>query len=246
MDGLIIQMILELIPEIKRKKELSGIPDEIVKEILEKEIKKGTPKGEKDIKIIIKRTREKLRDYVGRFTLSKGPSPDDPDILKAHKSTKERLDFYPELKRIISSFHPRSILDLGCGLNPIALASNDIEYHASDIDSTALNIVSEYFKKHKIRGSVKNQDIRNMDFPQADLCLIFKVFDILKLPHSKVNDILSRIKSKDIIVSFPTITLSGKPMKNKRRFWFEDIIKSLGYDFKTVSSRNELFYIIEK
>ncbi len=242
-----------IISEIKRKKELSGIPDDVVARVLEKYLQnKQAIRGRKDIKIIIKSARKDLRNYVGRFTISGDYSSligegKETEVLNEHKSTKERMDFYPKIKEITFSLNPQSILDLGCGLNPIALARQGIKYYALDIDDSALALVSLYFKKHKIPGNVSNQDIRNnMDFPKADVCLIFKVFDILKLSHKKVSGMLSKIDSKKIIASFSTVTLSGKPMKNKRRFWFEKILSSSGLRYSAFSSKNELFYLIDK
>lgn len=244
---------MEIIKKIKKKKELSGIPDKIVKEILDEKLRKLGIKGRlngKNEKIIVKEVRESLRNYVGRFKDNKkaGIFIEKGEVEKAllsHSSTRERQKFYPELKKIIKKLSPRKILDLGCGLNPIAIAQG-YEYYASDIDETNLKIIKQFFKKEGIKGKTFLADIRKKrNFPKSDLCLILKVLDILKLPHRDVESLISSIPSKNLIVSFSTTTLSGKPMRDKRRFWFERILEKKKLKFKTIDSNNEIFYIIQ-
>jgi len=243
-----------ILQDIKKKKELSGIPDEVVLEALEKTKKTlgiTSNISKKDERILIKETRALLRNYVGRFKnkksleklLDKGKIK---EILLSHSSTRERIEFYPKLNNIIKKLNPKSILDLGCGLNPLAIAKN-YEYYASDIDSNNLNLIKKYFQKNNIKGNVFTSDLRKeRNFPNSDLCLIFKVLDILKMPHKEIEALISSIKSKNLIVSFSTITLSGKPMREYRRFWFERILQKKQRSFKIVKSENEIFYIIQQ
>lgn len=247
---------MDIISRIKAKKELSGISDEIVKELLSAYLKKTniSPESisEKDEKILIKDIRSKLRKYAGRFK-KHGSVEKLIDLgltekaLAYHSSTKERIDFYPELKKMIKKIAPKSILDLGCGLNPIAIADKNIFYYASDIDESNLNIVKKFFHKYKIKGRTFLADIRKgRHFPKADLCLILKVIDIVKMPHKEIESLLLLLNCPNIIVSFSTITLSGKPMDSKRRFWFERILEKLKLNFTIINSKNEIFYLIRK
>ncbi|MCH7568942.1 MAG: hypothetical protein IIA87_06005, partial [Nanoarchaeota archaeon] len=119
----------ELIIKIKKKKELQGLSDNFVKDILQEYLTKRNIreiKGKKSEKIVIKIIRAELRKYAGRYQyktkinrfnlLKKGRIK---EILKTHTSTKERIESkaYPKLIKIINKLNPNSILDLGCGLN---------------------------------------------------------------------------------------------------------------------------------
>lgn len=249
---------MDIINKIKEKKELSGIPDNTVKESLEKQLRKLNLPDEglskKDEKILIKEVRKTLREYVGRFK----SSGKDQGIIKRlvesnqinpalmlHSSTRERMNFYPELKKVIKKLSPGTILDLGCGLNPLALADKSCFYYASDIDENNLRLIKRFFHLNNIKGQTFTADLRKArEFPEADLCLILKVLDILKMPHKEVESLLLSLKCRTLIVSFSTVTLSGKQMKDKRRFWFERILERLNIPFEDLESNNEFFYII--
>ncbi|MCH7536068.1 MAG: hypothetical protein IH948_10090 [Bacteroidetes bacterium] len=106
----------------------------------------------------------------------------------------------------------------------------------------------EFFKKNKIKGKTFLRDIRKIkEFPKTDLCLIMKTLDIVETKgHSQATKIMKNLNSKNIIVSFSTRTLSGKPMNSPRRQWFENLLENLEYKFKIINSNNEVFYFIEK
>jgi len=243
-----------LIKKIKQKKELSGLADSVVKETLQSYLKKHNISLTKTThytkKILVKEIRAQLRKLTGRFQKGIKNKENLPykELLKTHSSTAERIDFYPKLKRRISKINPKTILDLGCGLNPIALASKKTKYYASDIKEDELKIIKKFFKEKNIKGKTFIQDLRNppKKFPKADICLILKVFDILEENKKKriilTQKILKALDCKTILVSFPTKKLSGKKMNNPKRIWFENIL--INKKFKTFASDNEIFYLI--
>jgi len=243
-----------LIKKIKEKKELSGVSDSIVKDNLDKVLKKYnvsseylTPKNEK---IILKEVRSLLRDQVGQFQTSiKSRSKfldDKNQLLKTHSSTKERLTFYPELIKIIKNLKVKSILDLGCGLNPVALANKEVKYFASDINEEEISIINRYFKKKKIRGHAFIYDLKkiNKDLPKADLCLLFKILETVDDDHKLTKKILLLVQCDKILVSFSSKKLSGKSMDNPNRSWFEILISKMNFKVKKFHSDNEIFYLL--
>ncbi|MEK6855247.1 MAG: hypothetical protein AABX73_03415 [Nanoarchaeota archaeon] len=247
----------EIIRKIKSKKELSGITNSIVEEHLSNYIKKrgiNLPElREKQLKIIIKEIRAKLRTLSGQYQrgvkhrLKFLNNKELENLLRTHSSTSERIDFYPSLKKMIKNLKIKSILDLGCGLNPIALSDKKIKYYASDIKEDELSLIESYFAQNKINGRTFVYDIRAIkdDLPKADLCLLFKVIDLVsKNNKSLTKNILSNIKCKYILVSFPTKKLSGRPMSKPKRIWFERILAELNMKFETFQSDNEIFYLI--
>jgi hypothetical protein len=252
-----------LIKEIKQKRELSGIADEIIYDSLIK-ILKNNRLSENDLdklpknsrKIIIKDVRSDLRLLHGRFQSSSKSRETLLDgneiekLLLTHSSTKERIEFYPELRKMIASLKIKSILDLGCGLNPIALANPELEYYASDINNTDLLLVEKFFKKNNISGKVFFYDLRKInesDLPKADLCIILKVFDIIESKGHKLAElILKKVDCKFFIVSFSTKKLSGKKMNHPKREWMNKLLNRINMNFKIIELDNEIFYIITK
>ena len=250
-----------LIKKVKEKKELQGIADSVVQRVVEKELKgydSAVVFSNSQEKTLIKSIRAKLRLEVGRFynkhtSLKKRTQlleeGNNNQLLHSHASTKERAAEYTMLKKVMSDLDPRSILDLGCGLNPIALATPTITYYASDINEHDLALVQDFFTVNKITGKTFVYDLLQIkdDLPSADLCLLLKVFDTIeKKGHKLAEKIISLVPCPKLIVSFSTKTLSGKPMNHPQRGWIEQLCKRVGYGYTTFSTKNELFYSIEK
>ncbi|MBS3091421.1 methyltransferase [Candidatus Pacearchaeota archaeon] len=250
-----------LIQKIKEKKELSGLDDSVILEVLEKAVSQSkvnlqTAK-KAEIKDLIKKSRAELRKFSGRFTssfeerLSLLKENKIQELIKTHSSTRERLDFYPTLNNLIKNLRIKSILDLGCGLNPIAIAFENprIEYYPCDINNNDLKIVKEFFKKENISGKVFFYDLRKKDqkLPKVDLCLIMKVFDVVEQQgHKLAERIINSVNAKYFLISFSTKTLSGKPMNHPQRGWIERLLSRLGYNFQIINHKNEIFYLASK
>ena len=247
----------DLIAKIKEKRELSGLSDSIINDYLNKTLKKYSISLENlnnsDKKIIIKEVRADLRRLSGMFQTSKDKNKllkknNIKEILRNHTSTSERLEFYPSLKKRIRKLKPNSILDLGCGINPIALASREVKYYASDINEKDLSLIEKFFKKNRIEGKTffYNLEKINNDLPSADLCLAFKVLDIVRNRLGVAEKILTRVNCKNFLLSFSTKKLSGKRMNKPKRIWFERILKKNNLNYLTFSSENEVFYLVRK
>ena len=244
--------------KVKQKKELRNLDDSLVYDILEKYLDKYKLSLENldkfKIKIVVKEVRAELRLYAGRFQKSlkdrlKLLEEDNiKELLKTHTSTSERLEFYPKIKELLKALKIKSVLDLGCGINPIAIANREIEYNAIDINKDDLLLVKRFFEINRIRGSVFSYDLKKIkELPKADICLMFKILDIIeKKPYNLTERIIKLANCKYFLISFATRTLSGRPMKYKKRKWFEMLLKNLGYNYEILDSKNEIFYLFEK
>ena len=247
-----------LITLIKKKKELLGLADSIVRGRLANYMEKhGLLAGninDKNAKIIITAVRSELRTLSGQYQKGIKNRKDFlregkiEELLKTNTSTEERIEFYPFLKKKILSLKISSILDLGCGLNPIALASKDIDYYASDIKEDELNLISLFFSKNHISGKSFFYDLAKIssDLPKTDLCIIFKVLDLLDNRRELSEKILLTVPCRYFIISFSTKKLSGKNMNHPERMWFEKILSKNNLKFERFSSENEVFYLIKK
>lgn len=238
------------IKKVLEKKELQGVSPAFVKELLETRLKKIQGSlSPRDEKILLKDIRAELRQRVGRFQTSR-PSKDKTTdaLVQAHTSTRERLPHYDVLRRLIDEHTPKSILDIGCGLNPLVLAKPGQTYYACDINTGEIQLIADHFKKKGIKGEAFVADARTYsDFPSADLCLILKLLDLLDTKGRKnAEALLVRVPCRTMIVSFPTRKLSGKRMNRPTRFWMEKLLERHAYTFKRVDTDNELFYVIKK
>ena len=122
-------------------------------------------------------------------------------------------------------------------------------YYAYDLSSSEIEAINEFLKIENIKGEAQVKDITNMkEFPSSDLTFLFKMTDIIDQGkgHKKTENLLRLIPSKNIIISFSTLTMSYKPMTAPRRRWVEWLCLRLRYSFKVVEIPNEIFYVIRK
>lgn len=277
-------MIEEFVSEIKKKKNLSSLPDGFVQELiidffdkypkLEEKLK-GHPKPlkSKDFKFLLKEVRKKLHGIYGVFILNKKDLKHleehlktvkklDEDalqlhikLLSAHKSSAERLDFYSEIYENIFSYtgKPKSILDLACGLNPLSfpwMSLKKVKYFASELTEYDSKFIQEYFdimKPFGLDGKAFAMDlIKLKQLPKTDICFLFKVLDSLEeLEQNYSKELLKKIPSDYIVVSFPTMSIGGKnPIR--QRGWFFRVMRELGLSAESFEIENEVFYIIKK
>ncbi|MEK6847097.1 MAG: hypothetical protein AABY16_02935 [Nanoarchaeota archaeon] len=241
-----------LIAEIKQKHEFRDLPNSFIKNILESYLQKqkiSIPYNKKNRKLLVKIIRAKLRKSAGQYIeKTKSKLSSNQELLKLHKSTNERLKEYEYIKSLIEQLKPQSILDLGCGLNPMAIAKPNIKYYAYDIKADYLSLVKDYFEKNKIKGEAQHEDITQVNnFPKTDVCLMLKLLDILGKNKKEIaKKLFTKLNSNNLIVSFATRTLSGKPMNRPYRRWFENLLKDLNLEYKLHRTNNEIFYVIKK
>ncbi|MDP3734698.1 MAG: hypothetical protein Q8R37_05710 [Nanoarchaeota archaeon] len=235
---------------------------------------KLNPKSALTIKII-KSIRAQLRRVYGLFRSSDDPALDlslikkvaasasserkkiIAAILQSHASTKERVSFYTELYRKIIAVtgKPTVILDLGCGLNPLSIPWMNLKrvaYHAYDLHEQEVIFLNSFFQVMKINGRAVVADISRSSvvsaLPKADLCFVFKMTDIFDQGrgHKASEMVIRSVPARFVVVSFPTVTMSGKKMNFPRRKWIELLSRRLGYSYSVLEFSNEIFYVITK
>jgi len=259
---------MDLVSEIKKKKEFKSLDDSFVNNALNKVVKENQLKLEKDSEEIIKKTRAFLREVYGAF-VSKGfnkrdkllsmiKSLDDIEthqkILKQHISTAERIPYYTQVYSSIFAItgQPKSVLDIAAGLNPVSYPFLKCrpKYYAYELSETDAEFLQKYFDKMKIDGKALHGDITLLSemqkLPSADVCFLFKALDTLESVRWDVTkELFSNINCKWIVASFPMKSLGGrKIMPEKRLSWFLRIISQFEYTKITIG--DELFFVIRK
>jgi len=273
-----------LVQDIKKKKELAGIEENVIRKWLNDYFRKNKTfavlreyQTEKQLKKsdgykkALKKVRAELHSSYGMFQISgnadeikkeflkkaKMNSLNEPDYkaaLSLHLSTKERLQNYPMVYEKIfkETGKPKVILDLGCGLNPFSwyyMPVKNFKYIASDIDIASLKFIGQYFDLAGINGETlildlqNKEDLEKLSKIQADVCFLFKVLEIDK---RIAEPIFKAVQSKFIVVSFSTLSISGKIMSHSEREWFEKMLSRLNLSFSTFQTENEIFYIVRK
>ncbi len=280
--------VISLISDIRQKKELQKLSAEFVRDRLFAYLDKN-PKAVQFLlgdytarsskyKAIIKAVRADLRKATGLYCSDKNtgerqeqlrkllkgaPSlPTIRKILETHASTKERLPFYGELyaKIFARTGTPKTIIDLGCGLNPFSLFYMDlpaVQYYAYDVSEGEVDSLKTFFrwlhrKKPQFSGRAEILDLLHWaklsKLSTADICFLFKMTDVLDRGkgHKATEAVIKSVPAKWVVVSFPTLTMSGKRMNNPRRIWIELMCQRLFYRFYIIGFNNEMFYVIQR
>lgn len=177
-------------------------------------------------------------------------------MLRTTVSGTERLEagyseLYEQLNKELGKFC--SLMDLGCGVNPVSFCPydyQDIKIHAYDIDIGDVEFLNKYFKTMGMNAEAHVLDIHDLDkvdkLPRVDVCLLFKVIDPLEeRGHLFSEELIRRIKAKNLVVSFATKTITRRAMSHPQRGWFERMITRIGMTYKTIKMKNEIYYVIK-
>lgn len=210
-----------------------------------------------------KETAKKIETLISNLVQDSGYSskPALKKILSIHSSTKERWEHYSQLYQEIFTLagRPKIILDLGCGVNPFSIPLmhlKNLKYYAYDLSRQEIFYLKIFFRKlqqknESFKGYARLLDITKTTnlkkLPKADLCFLFKMTDVLEkgTGHKKSEQIIKNIPAKHVVVSFPTLTMSGKRMNYPERKWIELMCHRLGYHYWLLKFPNEVFYVLD-
>ena len=256
--------IQEASEKIKKSKKYKNLPLDFISEKVKEYANKKKLKELEDV--ALKEIKSLLHKMHGSFRITKSKLSkhiklrDYKQALKSNRSTQERLEEYEQIYQKIFEItgKPKSILDLGCGINPLSipfmkLNLNLLEYVAYDINESEILVLNEFFKLENIHGKAEVLDLSKIEsinaLPSADACFMFKLVDILESKGHKYAEeaIQILIKKCDyVVVSFATHTLGGNKMKYAERGWIERMLSRVGLKFEKFEMSNEIFYIISK
>lgn len=178
-------------------------------------------------------------------------------LLAVQSPTRERLPiletFYREI--FAETSLPSSIVDLGCGLNPLSIPWMNLPSNSSyigfDIDIEEIVFLRSIFKLINIpqRIDFKLGDVFTDRFPEAEVVFMLKLLPILEQQEKGCSlEIIQKQKAKYIIVSFPTKSLSGKQkgMADFYGYWFEELVKGQKWDIKRLLFATEMVFVVRK
>jgi 16S rRNA (guanine(1405)-N(7))-methyltransferase len=183
----------------------------------------------------VKATKNKLHQVAGAYLperpdydgwlarLAQASTPaDQAEVCKAimahHASTRERLpaleQFYITLFAGLSPI--TSILDLACGLNPLARPwmplAPDASYFACDIYQDQANFLNRCFALLGVTGQATVCDlVQAAPEQEADVALLLKAIPCLEQMDRGIGPrLLDQVRAPVVILSYPAQSLGGR------------------------------------
>ncbi len=241
--------MVNLIFEIKKKREFSGLPDSIVEKVLF-QVDNGL-----DDKSRVKEVRSMLRKYFGVFLTNRVIKPKDilnfGSVLKSHRSSMKR-DYdvlYGKFKEVIGEVD--SVVDFGCGVNGFSYEFlknifGEVKYIGMEASNQIVENMNSYFSSmefdatahcvdlfdlkdvNKIIEVNNAETVLSLGISQKRECQCFFCFQLVdaleKLERNSSKKFLLNIKSrmskKDwLILSLPMVSLSSKSEFKVKRNW---------------------------
>lgn len=172
-------------------------------------------------------------------------------VLALHASTRERL---PEMAALYDRAlpalgSPRTVLDLACGLNPLYLGSLGLSVRGIELQTDAARLVNDWAGALGWDVSVEPGDLaEDMPFPEADATLLMKLLPLMEKQKTRGGQaLLSRVRSKKALLTFPTRTLSGRNvgMRSHYETSFEQTLPADARILDKFSLAGELCYVLE-
>lgn len=250
------------------KKYRGALPDTIRAVVQEEMARHRTPREAE--KAARKRLHNIMAPYLGdpdyaaaRAALEAAFAAGDEDrirevclgILKSHESTEERLPildrFYTEIFAVTGQ--PASILDIACGLNPLAFRWMDLprstRFYAYDILSPRIDLINTYFQLEALPPLARLQDVA-YQFPQeeGDMALFLKELPRFERNYGKRGlALLEALRVKKLVVSFPTVSLhGGRSLIEMYRRYFGDLVAGKGWRVAELLFDSEMVFCVEK
>ena len=178
------------------------------------------------------------------------------ETMRLHTSTRERLpDLETFFQTSLSAVAPlASLLDVACGLNPLALAwmpaKADVRIYACDVFGDQIDFLNQFFTHFGIDGKAFSCDLtQTIPEMEVDLALILKTIPCLEQIDKNIAPrLLKGIRSQNLLVSFPTRSLAGqgKGMRNNYDQHFQEIVSGQDWQISQFSFSNEEAYLIQK
>jgi 16S rRNA (guanine(1405)-N(7))-methyltransferase len=176
--------------------------------------------------------------------------------MARHASTRERLPILDEFYSAVFAGLPpvRSLLDLACGLNPLALPwmalAPGATYWACDIYADQVELLNHWFGVVGQAGQAFLCDLVNSTPPhQADVALLLKAIPCLQQVDREVGGhLLAAVDAPTLIVSYPAHSLGGRKhgMPEQYAAQFARLVEGRPWQIETFHFPTELVFRIRR
>ncbi len=177
-------------------------------------------------------------------------------VMSHHSSTKERLAlldrFYTTTLADLPPIH--SILDVACGLNPLAIPwmplAEDADYYAVDIYQDMADFLNRFMALTPVRGHAQAGDVlQSCPSKPADVALVLKSVPCLEQVDKPAGRrLLDTLNAAHLLVSFPVHSLGGrsKGMAATYEAHFRQLVAGRGWRIERFEFTTELVFRISK
>jgi len=262
--------LADLVREVRSSPKYAQLSMQLVQNIAAKELQKFGSSAK-----ALKATRARLHQLTGAYLTPKlnyaqwldnfkALPPGDSAALKAtasammrlHNSTAERLPtldtFYATCLKSLGAIN--SVLDLACGLNPLAIPwmplTENFTYQAVDVVEPMMAFIAAYFELFGIQGNARVQDLSSwVPTESVQLVLMLKLVPLLdQMDKAIAPRLLEVLNTEHILLSYPLRSLGGhaKGMRLTYTKQFEKLTAGLPYTIQTFEYSNEIAFLLSK
>lgn len=179
------------------------------------------------------------------------------ELMELHSSSQERLEdlsgFYRQIFEITGK--PERIIDLACGLNPLSYPwiheHGAIPYIGFDIDQKTTQLMSDLLTSFGYPAQVHFNDLF-LAIPvhqESDMVMLLKALPCLEQQEKGISvKLLTEIKSRFLIVSFPSKSLGGKSkgMETNYEAFLQSVIQETSHTLQKITLEREIIYVLER
>jgi len=260
------ERIHQLVESVQKSPKYAQISTSLVEHIALEELKKRD-----DFAECVKAVRTRLHRVVGAFITSlidyaqwhalfKDPSQNRLELclrmMRLHASTAERLSFLDSFyKTCLADISPvHSILDLACGLNPLALpwmpVAQDCTYWACDVVQPVIDFLNDFFANYPFTGQAFPCDLTAcIPDQKVQVAFLLKTLPLLdQLDKTIAPRLLSSIQADYVLVSYPAKSLGGKSkgMPTNYTAQFYRLIEGMNFRVQTFTFPTEIAFLLSR
>ncbi|HEY65119.1 MAG TPA: 16S rRNA methyltransferase [Caldilineae bacterium] len=264
-------LLAQLVEMVQASPKYRHVCTEIVREIGARELARR-----RNLKEAVKATKNKLHQVAGAYMEGRMPyaswlgelreatrSPDAEAvrdvcrrIMYYHASTRERLPILDRFYSItLSDLAPvRSVLDVGCGLNPLAIPwmplAEGATYIAWDIYHDMVEFLNAFLGMMPIQGHALACDVLQAHLDRrVNVALMLKMIPCLEqIEKSAGLQLLETIDADHILVSFPIHSLGGRDKGMLAHYMkqFQSLVTGRDWRVQQFIFPTELAFLISK
>lgn len=261
----------ELVAAVQKAPRYRTLDSGLVRWIGEQELERR-----RTLKEAVKSTRSRLHQVAGAYLPNgldcedllrqleaSGRTPEDPDLkafclraMARHASTRERLPILESFfERIFAPLAPlRSVLDLACGLNPLALPwmplAPHTTYYACDVYTDLADFLNRFLQHIGRRGAAGVCDLtRPLQHPPVQVALLLKSLPCLEqLDKNLPERLLEMIPAEVLVVSFPVYSLGGRAKGMPANYGerFERLAATRPWAVERIHFATELVFVVQR
>jgi 16S rRNA (guanine(1405)-N(7))-methyltransferase len=178
------------------------------------------------------------------------------DLMDHHASTRERLPILDDFYRVVLAGLPpiRSVLDIACGLNPLALPwmglPEQVEYYAVDIYQDMLHFLGQFMDLMGIPAHMVAADVLEFSFERdVDLAFVLKSIPCLEqLDRSAGLRLLDSLPAAHLLVTFPVHSLGGRSVGMAETYaaHLGELVSGGGWSVRRFEFSTELAFLLSR